>query len=45
MVPLQGTFQAGDISNPGFGQAPQTIQPNNSGTGARNFQFGLRLDF
>jgi Carboxypeptidase regulatory-like domain/TonB dependent receptor-like, beta-barrel len=45
MVPFQGTQQGGDISNPQFGQAPQTVQPNNSGTGARNLQFGLRLDF
>lgn len=45
MIPLQGTEQAADISNPGFGQAPQTVQPNNSGTGARNLQFGVRLDF
>jgi hypothetical protein len=45
LVPIQGTQQGGDIANPFFGQAPATVQPSNSGTGARNFQFGARLDF
>ena len=45
MVPAQGTQQGGDISNPQFGQAPQTVQPNNTGTGGRVFQFGVRIDF
>jgi len=45
MVPLQGTQQGGDISNPLFGQAPMTVQPNNTGTGGRSFQFGARIDF
>ena len=45
MVPLQGTQQGGDISNPLFGQATMTVQPNNTGTGGRSFQFGARIDF
>jgi len=45
MVPLQGTQQGGQINNGNFGQAPQTVQPNNTGTGARVMQFALRLDF
>lgn len=44
MTPLEGTT-GGDISSPQFGQAPQTVQPNNGGTGARNLQFGVRVDF
>jgi outer membrane receptor protein involved in Fe transport len=45
IVPLQGTQQGGDIANPLFGQAPQTVQPNNTGTGGRVLQFGARIDF
>jgi len=45
MVPSQGTQQGGDIANPLFGQAPQTVQPNNTGTGGRVLQFGARIDF
>jgi len=36
---------AGDIANPLFGQAQSTVLPNNTGTGARVLQFGLRVDF
>jgi hypothetical protein len=45
MVPSQGTQQGGDLSNPLFGQAAETVQPNNTGTGGRSFQFGARIDF
>jgi hypothetical protein len=34
-----------DINSPNFGQSLSDIQPNNSGTGARVFQFAARIDF
>jgi hypothetical protein len=45
MVPDQGTFQGGNIDDPNFGKSPKTVQPNNTGTGARVMQFALRLEF
>lgn len=34
-----------DINNPSFGQSITDVQPNNSSSGARVFQFSGRLDF
>lgn len=45
MVPFQSNAGVADVANPLFGQAQSTVQPNNTGTGARVLQFGLRLDF
>lgn len=45
MVPTQGNAGVGDVSNSLFGVAQNTVQPNNTGTGARVLQFALRIDF
>ncbi len=45
MVPLQSGAATGNVSSAQFGQAQSTVQPNNTGTGGRVFQFAARIDF
>ncbi len=45
IVPNQSGAGAGDISNTLFGQSQMTVQPNNTGTGARVMQFALKVEF
>jgi outer membrane receptor protein involved in Fe transport len=45
MVPVFSSANVGNIANPEFGQAQSTVQPNNTGTGARVMQFAVRIDF